>query len=129
MALGDVVHIQLMGGHVVVINSAEAAAQILNRAIYSDRPRFVMAGEMYVLLFLLIMDLLVLTITSRRMGYVRSMALAPWGNHWKSTRRLTQHGFSKSSVQKFLPNHEDGARRFVRSLLEKQSKYLESLRL
>ncbi|KLO17594.1 cytochrome P450 [Schizopora paradoxa] len=105
---GDIVHIQLMGDHVVVINSAEAAAQILNRAIYSDRPRFVMAGEI--------------------MGYVRSMALAPWGNHWKSMRRLTQHGFSKSSVQKFLPNHEDGARRFVRSLLEKPSKYLETLR-
>lgn len=45
--LGDIVHIQLMGQHVVIINSAETAAQIMNRAIYSDRPRLVMAGEMY----------------------------------------------------------------------------------
>lgn len=42
-----------MGDHVVIINSAEVATQILNRAIYSDRPRFVMAGEMYGIFFLI----------------------------------------------------------------------------
>ena len=45
---GDIVHLNLMGKHVVVLNSFEVAKDVLEQSKYSDRPHFTMAGELYV---------------------------------------------------------------------------------
>ncbi|KAH9028791.1 cytochrome P450 [Lactarius hengduanensis] len=44
---GDVFHLNAMGQHIVVLNTQKAAADLLDRraAIYSDRPRSIVAGE------------------------------------------------------------------------------------
>lgn len=46
--LGDIVHLNLLGKHVVVLNSYEIAKDVLEQSKYSDRPHFTMAGELYV---------------------------------------------------------------------------------
>ena len=48
--LGDVIHVHILGHHMVVLNSLRAAQDLLERrgSIYSDRPRFVLLSEMFV---------------------------------------------------------------------------------
>ncbi len=48
--LGDVVHFNVFGSHVVVLNSYEATRDLLDArgSIYSSRPRLVMLKEVYV---------------------------------------------------------------------------------
>ena len=50
---GDVVYIHVLGQSLVFINSAEAAFDLLDKrgSIYSDKPSLVMAGELWVPLF------------------------------------------------------------------------------
>ena len=47
---GDVVYIHILGQSVVFLNTAEAATDLLDKRglIYSDKPSFVMAGELWV---------------------------------------------------------------------------------
>jgi len=47
---GDVVYINVLGRSVVILNSLQAARELLEKKslIYSDRPRFVLMAELYV---------------------------------------------------------------------------------
>ena len=47
---GDVVHINVLGQHIVILNSINSTRELLDRrsAIYSDRPAMTMLGELYV---------------------------------------------------------------------------------
>lgn len=47
---GEIVHLSVLGQHIIILNSPEAVGDLLNRrsAIYSDRPSLPMAGELYV---------------------------------------------------------------------------------
>jgi hypothetical protein len=44
----DVIYFRVLGSDTVVLNSREAAVELLDQrsGIYSDRPRMVMAGEL-----------------------------------------------------------------------------------
>jgi hypothetical protein len=46
--LGDIVHLSALGQHIIILNSFEAVQDIVVRkaAAFSDRPRFVMCGEL-----------------------------------------------------------------------------------
>lgn len=48
---GDVIYLNALGQSIVVLNSQQAALDLLQRraAIYSDRPQTVVVGELYVL--------------------------------------------------------------------------------
>ena len=48
--LGDIIHVQVFGHHMVILSSLRAARDLLESrgAIYSDRPRFVLLSEMSV---------------------------------------------------------------------------------
>ncbi len=47
---GDILHVQVLGQHIVVLNSLQSVRDLLEKrsSIYSDRPRFVLLSEMYV---------------------------------------------------------------------------------
>jgi hypothetical protein len=47
---GDVVYIHILGQNLVFLNSREAASDLLDKRglIYSDKPSFVMVGELWV---------------------------------------------------------------------------------
>ena len=49
MCTGDVIYLSVVGRPIVVLNSAEAARDLMDKrsANYSDRPRIVVIGEMY----------------------------------------------------------------------------------
>lgn len=48
---GDVVHLNVLGQHIVILDSVEATKELLDRrsAIYSDRPHMPMVIDLYVL--------------------------------------------------------------------------------
>lgn len=45
---GNIVHLNLLGKHVVVLNSYDIAKDVLEQSRYNNRPHFTMAGELYV---------------------------------------------------------------------------------
>jgi hypothetical protein len=46
--VGDVVYLHVLGQGMIILNTAEAAVELLDNKgrIYSDKPRAVMAGEL-----------------------------------------------------------------------------------
>ena len=46
--IGDISHIEILGKHIIVLNSVKAAVQMLDKkgSIYSDRPVLTMCGEL-----------------------------------------------------------------------------------
>ena len=51
--VGDLMYAKVLNQHMVIINSIPMAKDLLEKRSknYSDRPRFVTLGEMYVLIF------------------------------------------------------------------------------
>ncbi|EPS95741.1 hypothetical protein FOMPIDRAFT_1053918 [Fomitopsis schrenkii] len=105
---GDIVHLNLLGKHVVVLNSYETAKDVLEQSKYSDRPHFTMAGEL--------------------MGFLPSIILSPYDAHWKFMRKLTHQAISKTAVSTYDSYHEADARRLVNLLLENPANWRSAVR-
>ncbi|KIJ28116.1 hypothetical protein M422DRAFT_270609 [Sphaerobolus stellatus SS14] len=45
---GDIIHVDILGRPLVIINSAKVARELMDKrsAVYSDRPHFIMAGDL-----------------------------------------------------------------------------------
>ena len=119
--VGDLVYISAMGKPIVVLNSYKVAYDLLVRraSIYSDRPRSVMVGEMWV------QDLLVSCARSGRlitsyisMGFVKGVILGYYGENWRLQRKLIRQYMNKVSVRQFWPAMEQGSRTFVLRVLD-----------
>ncbi|KAI0948586.1 hypothetical protein AcV7_009286 [Taiwanofungus camphoratus] len=105
---GDLVHINLLGQHIVIMNSFATSRDVMEQSTYADRPHFTMAGEL--------------------MGFLPSIILSPYNSHWKFMRKLTHQAISKTAATRYFPYHEADARVFIRSLLDNPSSYREGLR-
>ena len=48
--IGDIVHVETFGNHVIYLNTIEAANELLDKrsTIYSSRPRMVMIPDLYI---------------------------------------------------------------------------------
>ena len=96
---GEINSFTIFGQTVIVINSLDVARDVLiNRsAIYSDRPRLVMGGELC--------------------GWDRTTVLAPYGSKLKGHRLLFSRGISaKRSLEKYHSVMEHVARSFASGL-------------
>ncbi|KZT11606.1 cytochrome P450 [Laetiporus sulphureus 93-53] len=95
---GDIIYLQVFSQPLVVLNSATVAQDLLDKrsAIYSDRPRLVMA---------------------ELSGYDQIFSLQPYGNYWKAQRKLVAHGFNQSTVPRYWPTQENEARKLVQDIL------------
>ncbi|KAK7037474.1 hypothetical protein VNI00_010966 [Paramarasmius palmivorus] len=106
----DLVHVQVLGQHITIVNSREMARELFEKRslIYSDRPYVPMIDLCVIKPFTLI---LVLN-GHVRMGWLdngfgsmahTSPAFLPYGNTWRQHRRLFQEGFRDSdSVEEYL---------------------------
>ncbi|KAI0027537.1 cytochrome P450 [Vararia minispora EC-137] len=100
---GPLIHFNVLGQHIVVVNSFAHASEMLDRAIYSDRPPLVMAAELS--------------------GYEDTLPLMPYGSRFRATRRLV-HRFmgTRALVTKYGSQiEEEEARRVMRRILEDPS--------
>ncbi|PSR80864.1 cytochrome p450 monooxygenase [Coniella lustricola] len=94
----DVIHIKVLGQHMIGLNSVEAATDLLDKrgSNYSDRPRFTLFEVM---------------------GWGLTLTFLRWGPRWKIHRRLFQTTLTQSAIKTFRPMQTQEAHKAVRSLL------------
>jgi len=98
---GDISHIEIMGKHIVVLNSFDVAMEMLHKksSKYSDRPILPMCGEL--------------------VGCKYTLPLLPYGDLFRETRRKFHRFIGTHAVVKEC--HENGqleVHRFLKRVLE-----------
>lgn len=63
------------------------------------------------------------------MGFAPSTILAPYGDHWKASRKLAQPYLSKSSCRGLWPSFEADSRCLLRSLMDEDACYQDLVQL
>ncbi|KAG1852855.1 cytochrome P450 [Suillus subalutaceus] len=99
---GDISHVEVFGQHVVVLNSVDIAAEMLERksSVYSDRPVFHMGGEL--------------------VGWKHSLPLLPYGNRFLWYRKTFHHSIGdRVTLDKYHPIIQMETHRFLRQVLAK----------
>ncbi|KAJ1310841.1 hypothetical protein OPQ81_009359 [Rhizoctonia solani] len=101
---GDIAYARVLGQDIVVINSREAAFELLDRrsSRYSDRPRLVMANEL--------------------VGWGDSLATMRYGEQHRRLRKLFHEGMSAKAIEKLGYMLEHEMNRFVHKLLDTPEK-------
>ncbi|EED82914.1 predicted protein [Postia placenta Mad-698-R] len=95
LGTGDILHLDALGQHIIVINSAKVARELLDKrsAIYSGRPHLVMAGDLA--------------------GQDRLLILQPHGDEFRQQRRFISQDLSVAAVRRYYDIQEAAARRLV----------------
>nr|BAL05104.1 cytochrome P450 [Phanerodontia chrysosporium] len=107
----DIIYLNLAGTPVVVLNSAKAAKDLLEKrsSIYSDRPVTVMAHEL--------------------IGLGRNFGLKPYGDTWREHRRLVHQHFRPENVPRYHEFTSKQIGRLLLHLLEDPSNFVRHLRI
>ncbi|CAE6422464.1 unnamed protein product [Rhizoctonia solani] len=97
---GDVSYVKLLGQDIILLNSYQAATELLERksAIYSSRPSQTMAGEL--------------------VGWENGVGSLPYGERMKKTRRLLYEGMNVRAMSDLYPLQEREVIKFVQRLLK-----------
>ncbi|CAK5277831.1 unnamed protein product [Mycena citricolor] len=95
----DIIHLDMAGTHLIVLNSAQAVDDLLNKksALYSDRPRFTMLHDI--------------------LRYDFSLTTMEYGPRWRKARRLLHQQANFETAKQFYATQESASRRFLKSLL------------
>ncbi|KAG1817246.1 cytochrome P450 [Suillus subaureus] len=99
---GNISHIEIMGQHIVVLNSVKAAMDMLDKksTLYSDRPIFPVGGEL--------------------VGWKHSMGLLPDGDRFRRYRRNLHRVIgTRAAVGTYNQIEEVETRRFLKRVLTK----------
>lgn len=99
---GNISHIEIMGQHIVVLNSVKAAMDMLDKksTLYSDRPIFPVGGEL--------------------VGWKHSMGLLPDGDRFRRYRRNLHRVIgTRAAVGIYNQIEEVETRRFLKRVLTK----------
>ncbi|KAJ8520598.1 hypothetical protein ONZ45_g2648 [Pleurotus djamor] len=101
---GDVIHLSLMGRSIVVLNSLEAAVDLLEKrgAIYSDRPQMVVYDMM---------------------GWNPSLAFMPYGQRFKKHRSILQTHFTPEACIPYQEIQLQNVHLLVEGLMENQGNH------
>ncbi|PIL29427.1 cytochrome P450 [Ganoderma sinense ZZ0214-1] len=107
--LGDILHFQVLGQSVVVLGSADAILEYLDKrsANTSDRPQSPM---------------LELTGTDSALGFL------PYGPRWRRQRRTFWQHFHQDAVKEYRPTHRAVTSIFLEMLLENPSRLVQLIR-
>lgn len=95
----DVLYFNILGQDVVVLNSVQAAADLLDKrgANYCDRPRFWLFEVM---------------------GWRMTLTFLRWGPHFRMHRKVLQKAFQKSNIIQFRSLQERETRVLLRGIIE-----------
>ncbi|CEL57258.1 O-methylsterigmatocystin oxidoreductase OS=Aspergillus flavus (strain ATCC 200026 / FGSC A1120 / NRRL 3357 / JCM 12722 / SRRC 167) GN=ordA PE=2 SV=1 [Rhizoctonia solani AG-1 IB] len=108
----DIISLNMMGQTIIVLNSAEAADEILVRraAIYSDRPQLQMVRS------------------ERLTGWGNNTAFLPYGERWRKQRRMSHEVLHKKASEAFWPTMTKQSRRILQRLLDHPEEYEEGFK-
>lgn len=99
----------------IVLNSAKVARDLLEKksANFSDRPRMVVMGELYVCLSYVFMNE---NSYFRRMGWATSLPFLQYGERFRRQRRMAQRYFDAQAVDMFRLAQVQGVELFLNDL-------------
>ncbi|PPQ74860.1 hypothetical protein CVT24_002899 [Panaeolus cyanescens] len=106
---GDIIHVDVSGRPIIIINSLKIAQELLDKrsTIYSDRPRLEMATLV---------------------GYDRNFSMAPYGQEWRQQRKYVAQALSAMNCPRYRPIQEKGAMRLVQNILDDSSRIGSQIR-
>ncbi|KAJ7923381.1 cytochrome P450 [Mycena leptocephala] len=104
----DVIHLDVFGQSVVVLDSYNAATDLLGSSIYSNRPKLIMATEL--------------------MGWENSIFFRSYGEMWRAGRRMLHEQFQPSAASRFRPQQITTAHRLLLRFLESPVEFSEHIR-
>ncbi|KAF5368055.1 hypothetical protein D9758_004476 [Tetrapyrgos nigripes] len=108
---GPISSASVFGQTIVVVNDAQVAVDMLDKhsAIYSDRPSIPMGGEL--------------------VGWKNTLVLVPYGERFRSYRRLAHQLFGNAATMKaFHPVEEVETHRFLKRLLASPDAFSKHIR-
>lgn len=111
---GDVSSVTVFGQRIVILSSVEVAVDLLEKrgAIYSDRPKMPMVGEL--------------------MTWAQSLVFSPYGLRFRDIRRLLHRYLgSRGQLEKMEPFHaleEMETHRFLAGLLREPEHLVKHIR-
>ncbi|GJE84149.1 cytochrome P450 [Phanerochaete sordida] len=107
----DIIYLNLAGTPMVVLNSAQAVNDLLEKrsSIYSDRPVTVMAYEL--------------------VGLKRNFGFIPYGEIWRQHRRMFHQHFRLENVTTYHPHIVEQAKDLLRRLISQPEAFIQNLRL
>ncbi|KAK7431465.1 hypothetical protein QQZ08_001955 [Neonectria magnoliae] len=105
----DIIHVKSLGQSIVVLNSVDAAKDVLQRkgANFCDRPKFTLLEVM---------------------GWGKTLTFLPFSARWQMHRKLLQTSFSNTNVGKWHELQVTEARRTVGNILRRPDGWETSLR-
>ncbi|GJE96513.1 cytochrome P450 [Phanerochaete sordida] len=106
----DLVHFEVFGTHIVVVNSAQAAKDLLDKRsnIYQDKQHSVMIHELT--------------------GWHRNFSLLPYGAGWRTRRRLFHQHFRPMAVPQYHSRQTKSVHTLLQMLLDTPNEYREHIR-
>ncbi|KAF9053665.1 cytochrome P450 [Hymenopellis radicata] len=107
---GDVVHVNAAGQSVIILSSRKAISDLFDQrgAMYSNRPRMVMGGEV--------------------VGWGEGVPLSSYGNRLREFRKLLSEALTARKVQDYHPLEEEKTRDFLVDLLRNPEDFLYHIR-
>ncbi|KAF9526217.1 cytochrome P450 [Crepidotus variabilis] len=107
---GNIVYLQILGTDMVVLNSLDAARDLLEKrgSIYSDRPRFVLLSEM--------------------MGWELASTHMRYGPRFRKHRRFINQFFNQKAVAGFRPLQEKEILILLEGMMHDPDRFVDHLR-
>jgi cytochrome P450 len=105
---GDITHIEVLGRHIIVLNSVKTAMEMMDRksTLYSDRPVLPMAGEL--------------------VGWKDSLPFLPYGDRFRRQRKNFHRVIgSRTAVDVYNEIEEVETHRFLKRVLAKPDQLQE----
>ncbi|KAH9934348.1 cytochrome P450 [Fomitopsis serialis] len=95
---GDVVHLEALNDHLVILNTVQAAKDLLDgrSTIYSDRPESV-----------------------RDLCFGVEMPMLSYNDQWRRQRKIVAQSFNPGLVPRYYPIQEHEARRLAQGILQR----------
>jgi len=105
------VYVEALGNGILILNTLEVVNDLLEKraTLYSDRPGFVMVGEL--------------------MGLDNSLPMLQYGPTWRQHRKLTHLTLNQEAVKEYHDVQEDIIALFLNSLVERPQDFISHLRL
>ncbi|EMD40133.1 hypothetical protein CERSUDRAFT_151114 [Gelatoporia subvermispora B] len=106
---GDIICTRLFGNTIIILNSLEAATDLLEKrsANYSDR---------------------LMTETVRSMGWDWNTAMMEYGQKWRNHRRLFHQYFNQGAVKQYEPQDRVYARKLLKRLYDEPKNFAHDIR-
>jgi cytochrome P450 len=127
---GDVVHVNVLNTHIVVLNSFHAASELLDArsSIYSDRPFVPMLHESTLYVTSMRSRNFALICSPRRMDSNWSFGFMQYSPRWKHLRRLFNDHVGPTTSRAFFDIQTSSTHTLIRSLLRTPDQFAKHLR-